>query len=476
MAQTNYTPIQLYHSTTPSAVPNPANLRAGELALNTYDGILYFKDTGGVVRVLSTQAGAAANLAGGSTGSIAYQSGVSTTSFLTLGTAGHIVVAGGSAPQYVSPSSLTVGTATNIAGGASGSVPYQTAAGTTALLPAGTNGQVLTISGGLPTWSTSGTATIATNLAGGAAGRIAYQSATDTTAFVAAGTSNQLLISNGTGAPSWVNQSAVAAGTATTATNIAGGVLGSIPYQTSTNNTIFLPLGVTNYVLTAGIAGPQYVSPSTLSVGSATTATNLSGGGAGSIPYQSASGTTAFLSAGTAGYVLTSNGTSAPTWAAASGGVSLSGNNTWTNTQSFVGSTSAVAEKLKNAAELVNVVATAIPASPTIYISSGAVTYYTSEATSNFSLTFSFSPSINLPTAMLEGDAITAAVLVKTSASAGYYCTGVNITGGSTTTVWLGGAPTSGSFNTNNIDVYTFTIIKTTGSNYTVLAAQSSYI
>ena len=48
---------------------------------------------------------------------------------------------------------------------------------------------------------------------------------------------------------------------------------------------------------------------------SATTATNLAGGGAGQIPYQTASGTTAMLAAGTAGYVLHSNGTSAPSWA-----------------------------------------------------------------------------------------------------------------------------------------------------------------
>jgi hypothetical protein len=53
------------------------------------------------------------------------------------------------------------------------------------------------------------------------------------------------------------------------------------------------------------------VATSTVSVG---TATNLAGGGAGYVPYQSASGTTAFVSAGTSGQVLTSNGSSAPTW------------------------------------------------------------------------------------------------------------------------------------------------------------------
>lgn len=57
--------------------------------------------------------------------------------------------------QNVASSSVSVGTATNLAGGAAGSVPYQTASGTTAMLAAGSNGQVLTINGsGLPTWST----------------------------------------------------------------------------------------------------------------------------------------------------------------------------------------------------------------------------------------------------------------------------------------------------------------------------------
>lgn len=51
--------------------------------------------------------------------------------------------------------------ATNIVGGLSGSMPYQTAAGTTALLPKGTDGQVLSIDLGLPKWiSVSGAGTV----------------------------------------------------------------------------------------------------------------------------------------------------------------------------------------------------------------------------------------------------------------------------------------------------------------------------
>ena len=55
MAQTGYTPIQLYYSTTPSAVPSAANLASGELALNITDGKLYYND-GGVVKLLASNA------------------------------------------------------------------------------------------------------------------------------------------------------------------------------------------------------------------------------------------------------------------------------------------------------------------------------------------------------------------------------------------------------------------------------------
>ncbi len=53
-------------------------------------------------------------------------------------------------------------------------------------------------------------------------------------------------------------------------------------------------------------------------VANATTATNLAGGAASQIPYQSASGTTTFIANGTSGQILKSNGTSAPSWENAS--------------------------------------------------------------------------------------------------------------------------------------------------------------
>lgn len=58
MAQSGYTPISIYHSTTASAAPTTGNLTAGELAINTTDGKLYYKDSSNVVQVLATTDGA----------------------------------------------------------------------------------------------------------------------------------------------------------------------------------------------------------------------------------------------------------------------------------------------------------------------------------------------------------------------------------------------------------------------------------
>lgn len=55
-------------------------------------------------------------------------------------------------------------------------------------------------------------------------------------------------------------------------------------------------------------------------VGTASTATGLAGGSAGKVPYQTAPGVTAFTAVGSAGQFLTSNGTGAPTWTAGGGG------------------------------------------------------------------------------------------------------------------------------------------------------------
>jgi hypothetical protein len=62
---------------------------------------------------------------------------------------------------------------------------------------------------------------------------------------------------------------------------------------------------------------PTWVNPTNLTVSNSTTsgtATNLAAGSAGTIPYQNGSNSTSFTSVGSAGQVLQSNGAGAPTW------------------------------------------------------------------------------------------------------------------------------------------------------------------
>ena len=71
MAQTGYTPISIYYSATAAATPTAGNLVAGELAINTADGKLFYKDSSGVVQTLATKG---AGTIGGSTTQVQYNS------------------------------------------------------------------------------------------------------------------------------------------------------------------------------------------------------------------------------------------------------------------------------------------------------------------------------------------------------------------------------------------------------------------
>ena len=97
-------------------------------------------------------------------------------------------------------------------------------------------------------------------------------------------------------------------------TNIASYTTGDILYASASGVLSKLTLGTNGYVLTAGSSAPAYVAASTLSVGSATTATtstNLAGGAANRIAYQTGSGATGFVAAPvTSGDVVSWNGSS----------------------------------------------------------------------------------------------------------------------------------------------------------------------
>ena len=91
MSATNYTPIQLYRSTTALAVPLAANLAAGELALNIVDGKLYYNDSG-TVKLLASNA-ATTNVTSISFGSTGLTPSTATSGAVTV--AGTLVVGNG---------------------------------------------------------------------------------------------------------------------------------------------------------------------------------------------------------------------------------------------------------------------------------------------------------------------------------------------------------------------------------------------
>jgi hypothetical protein len=108
-------------------------------------------------------------------------------------------------------------------------------------------------------------------------------------------------------------------------TTIGGSTAAAVTGTTVTANTQFTGAGTG----LTGTATSLSIGGNAATATSATTATNLAGGATGSVPYQTASGATTFLAAGTDGFVLKLNA-GVPTWAASTSGTvtSVSGTGT----------------------------------------------------------------------------------------------------------------------------------------------------
>lgn len=108
-----------------------------------------------------------------------------------------------------------------------------------------------------------------------------------------------------------------------TTSPITGGTItstGTIGINASSTNTA-------SYVVQRDASGNFAAGTITASLtGTASTATNVAGGSGGTIPYQSAANTTAMLANGTANQILQANGgTSAPSWVSTLTGVTITG-------------------------------------------------------------------------------------------------------------------------------------------------------
>jgi len=285
--------------------------------------------------------------------------GVATALAVNTGAAGAFVVNGGPLgtptsgdfssgtftwPTFNQNTTGTAAKATNLVGGTAGSLPYQTALDTTGFLAAGTNGQVLTLASGVPSWATPTTGTVTSiatagtvsgiTLTGGpitSTGTITLGGTLDLSAPPAIGGTTANTI---TGTVITANTKFV--GPYFDAANSAGGALrnasgtpqiqwgaggGSnvaIDVSTNLNGTNaqidISPTGTGHVHINPTGSGSIEMNPTSAGV-----MNNMVIGGttplAGTFTTLRVNSTISLAgSTGTSGYVLTSNGASAPTW------------------------------------------------------------------------------------------------------------------------------------------------------------------
>ena len=122
MAQTGYTPILLYSSSTGSQAPSASNLTnstlGSELAINITDGKLFYKDNANAVQVIAwkttpTTAGGT-GLTSYTAGDLLYYATGTTLTKLAIGAAGNWLGSSGTAPQWNAPAALTKTDDTNV--------------------------------------------------------------------------------------------------------------------------------------------------------------------------------------------------------------------------------------------------------------------------------------------------------------------------------------------------------------------------
>jgi hypothetical protein len=117
MAQTGFTPIQLYSSSTATNVPLAANLATGELAINITDGKLFYKDNSAAVQVIGWKVVPATAGGTGQTsyavGDLLYANTTTTLAKLPDVATGNALISGG---VSTAPSWGKIGLTTHVSG------------------------------------------------------------------------------------------------------------------------------------------------------------------------------------------------------------------------------------------------------------------------------------------------------------------------------------------------------------------------
>jgi len=244
-----------------------SNVQFGTLANNNliaYDSSLgYWKN----VAASSISTGTATNLAGGATGSVPYQSAASTTTFLSIGTANQFlqVNGGATAPQWSTGAALTKTDDTNVTVSLGGSA--STALVNAASLTLGWSGELAATRGG-------------TGFGSYTVGDLLYANTTTTLAKLVAGTAEYAVVSNGAGVAPSYKQISLTAGV-TGALPIANGGTNATTVGTARSN--LLPAYASNagkvLAVNAGATDIEWISAGgTGTVTSVTAGTGLTGG------------------------------------------------------------------------------------------------------------------------------------------------------------------------------------------------------
>lgn len=110
------------------------------------------QDASGIVSAVPVQ-----NLSSGVAGSMPYQTAANTTTMLPIGSLNQVMTSSGSIPQWTNQATMSVGSAKNITLGANNQIPYQISSGTTGFIAAPTTSSTfLQWNGSAFTWAAAG--------------------------------------------------------------------------------------------------------------------------------------------------------------------------------------------------------------------------------------------------------------------------------------------------------------------------------
>jgi hypothetical protein len=235
---------------------------------------------------------------------------------------------------------------------------------------------------------------------------------------------------------------------------INNGLANQVTVKNTSGTGVIVPAGKTMFVYNNGT---NVVDAVTYVAGLATSGANSD--------ITSLSGLTTPLSVG-------QGGTGSATLAGANIPVTTAANS-FTNTQTFTGSTSVLGAVFQDAAEVTTISATAATGTIQYDVTTQSVLYYTTSASANFTVNFRASSGTSLNTLMTTGQAVTVVFLVTNGATA-YYNNALTIDGSSVTPKYQGGTAWSAG-NASSIDAYSYTIVKTGSATFTVFASQTQF-